>query len=91
MAAKSLSRFKTTDLTLASYLISRGHEPQLEKDGELKPDHPSGVWTFASSKSLDGDLGLYSQGLAKVEPKSFYRLLKGIRREMFSFLGIGQS
>lgn len=88
---RSSDRYKTTDLTMASYLISRGFEPTLEKDGELKPDHPSGVWSFAASDDLCGAVRLYQEDLAKVEPRRFYQTVKDARRRMFKFLGIGQS
>lgn len=84
----SRSRVRTTDLTLATYLVSRGHRPKFAKQGEMESGWPIGAWLFEGGDELEGSLNTYNSGLAKVNPLEFHRKLKTVRREMYDFLEV---
>ncbi len=90
--ARSRSRniLRTTDLALATYLRSRGHEPDLSSDDsrQVKRGHPQGEWEF-DGDAVASDVKQFNDGKATVEPNSYHILLNRTRREMFKFLGIG--
>ena len=60
-------------------------------DGEqVKEGQPQGAWEFEMTPSLQRLLDTFDADKAKVEPQSFYTVLKQARREMFAHLGMGQ-
>lgn len=81
---------RTTDLTLASFLILKGHSPEMRKQGETESGWPIGAWVFKGGEELQGHVNLYSQGHAKVEPLAFHKTIKNVRRKMYNRLGIRQ-
>lgn len=89
-ASRSKPKVRTTDLTLATFLIYRGHKPTMEKQGETGSGWPIGAWVFQGGPQLEGDVNKYSQGFAKVEPLKFHKAIKTTRREMYTKLGISQ-
>lgn len=86
----SSQKFKTTDLTLSTFLRLRGCDAVPAKDGERKGGHPVGAWTFAASPELQGLIKQYEAGQAKVEPKTFHDAINRYREELFTVLGIGR-
>lgn len=89
-AAKTPSRSKvrTSDLTLATYLVCRGWKPKLRKQGEMDSGWPIGEWEFKGGDALEGHLNTYQDGHARVNPLEFHRKLKTVRREMYDFLEV---
>jgi hypothetical protein len=81
---------RTTDLTLATFLIYRGWKPGMEQQGETSTGWPIGAWVFSGGPQLEGDVNKYSEGFAKVEPLKFHKAIKTTRREMYDKLGIRQ-
>lgn len=88
--SRSERTVRTTDLTLATFLIYRGHTAERKKQGETETGWPIGAWIFTGGAHLEGDVNKYSSGLAKVEPLKFHKVLKITRREMYNELGIRQ-
>jgi len=80
---------RTRSLLLASYLIERGHEPTMTGDGNTIDGHALGAWEFPQSDALQNDVREFERGNARVEPRSFYRRVKEVRRVLFDFLGVG--
>jgi len=81
---------RTTDLTLATYLIMKGHEPEMVKQGETETGWPIGAWVFHGGASLEGHINTYTEGHAQVEPLKFHKAIKSARRAMYDRLGIRQ-
>jgi hypothetical protein len=87
----SSPKFKTTDLTLSTYLRLRGCDAVPVKDGERRGGHPVGAWTFPVSPELQALVKEYEEGKARVEPKTFHDAINRYREELFTVLGIGRS
>lgn len=83
---------RTTDLAMATYLTMEGFTPILvQAHGDVvKPGHPQGAWEFKETPTLRGLVDEFREGTACVEPDGYAKLLKQVRREMFTFLGIGK-
>jgi hypothetical protein len=90
--SRSKRLMRTTDLTLAAYLIQE-HEfdyELVEMDGEdVKPGHPQGAWEFEETPALSQVVDDFNAGKAKVEPQAFHQMVNRTRKDMFNFLGIG--
>lgn len=82
---------RTTDLSMAAFLITQGFAPQLERmPDEVKEGHPQGAWTFTETDTVRDLVDDYRAGDARVEPRAFQQAINTTRRAMFQFLGIGQ-
>jgi len=82
---------RTSDLTLASFLIVEGFTSELSEDGEeVKTDHPKGSWEFVETPTLFRTVQEFNNGEATVEPRAFHKAVNQTRKDMFEFLGIGQ-
>lgn len=92
---RSPSSLKTTNLTLATYLIINGYEPTLVGDGESGQGKAIGAWEFSdldemeAGETLDVLVKEYSNGAARVEPRKFHDCLTTTRRSLFRFLDEG--
>lgn len=83
--------FTTTDLTLATFLITQGHVAEKVKQGERGNGYPIGGWRFDdNSEALKALIIEFKSSKARVEPKAFHDSLNAVREEMFGFLGIGK-
>ncbi len=92
-AAKSRmnpSRFTTTDLCLATFLIMEGCEAVMYKSGERQNGYPIGGWEFDNGDAIKQSVLEFKAGSSRVEPKAFHDRLNKCREEMFDFLGIGK-
>jgi hypothetical protein len=58
--------FVTDHLALASYLLSRGHEPTLSSTGSGKI-----LFKFAASDDLAAEVDVFNDGHATVEPTAY--------------------
>lgn len=78
---------RTTDMTLATILVTNGYAPVMEKDGCNKV-----VWVLSAdevdefAEELIDD---YVRGATRVEPKRFVRELRAVRKDLYRYLGIG--
>lgn len=87
------NEFVTTNLVLASVLISEGYEPDmlvLDREG-ASDEHPQGAWRFSHDEEFDSLLAIVAEfkaGECRVEPESFQKQLNQARRELFDFLGV---
>lgn len=77
---------KTRDLTLATYLISRGIEPQMIVDGHSQRGDAIGAWRFPDTELTRKCVQLFVTGDARVDPKEFHTTLTSTRRSLFTFL-----
>lgn len=84
------SEFKTTDLTLSTFLQMEGFESQMVKDGERRNGYPVGAWTFPESDRLRATVDQFNGGKSLVDPKAFHDALNKNREALFGFLGIGK-
>lgn len=84
------SRFKTTDLVLATFLQTEGCEATLFKQGEKANGYPIGGWDFPEDQRLKELLKEFKDKKGKTEPKEFHDRLNKVREEMFDYLGIGK-
>lgn len=90
--SRSEQLLRTTDLTLATYLIMEGFTPdgmQVVNQRQVRPGHPQGAWVFTETQTLRDVVEEFNDGNAQVEPNAFQEKLNQTRREMFNFLGIG--
>lgn len=85
------SGYKTTDLTLATFLRLRGCESEVIKDGERKGGSPVGAWLFGDTEEVRQLVRIFERGEARVEPKEFHDSINRYREELFRFLGIGRN
>lgn len=91
--SRSEKLLRTTDLTLATYLIMEGFTPdgmQVVGQQQAKVDHPQGAWVFTETQTLRDLVEEFNDGNAMVEPNAFQEKLNETRRSMFQFLGIGR-
>jgi hypothetical protein len=86
----SSGEFKTTDLTLATYLHMLGLDYELVHDGERRNGYPVGAWIFAPNRVTPASVKLFQDGDAQVDPKAFHEQLNERREELFKFLDIGK-
>lgn len=84
--SSSNSDYRTSNLTEAAFLIGRGHEPRLVRKGRGAKGQMIGAWVFKFTETLNGDIRMFDQRLAKVEPKAFHNTLSQTRRELVRFL-----
>lgn len=84
------SKFSTTDLTLATFLLVQGNVAEKVKQGERGNGYPIGAWEFDNSDEIKQLILDFKAGRGKVEPKEFHDCLNKCREEMFDFLGIGK-
>jgi hypothetical protein len=83
----SKSSVRTTNLTMAAYLMALGFDFDLELTGDQVDGHPVGAWVFPG-EARDHAME-FNAGEARVEPASFHRAIGSTRREMFRFLKVG--
>ncbi len=86
---------RTTDLSLAAYLVCEGFTPTHEVAEGGSAAHPKGCWVFSSdceyrTRPLDLARIRFESGEARVDPATFHTVLNQTRRDMFKFLGMGQ-
>jgi hypothetical protein len=84
------SGFKTTDLTLATFLRLRGCSAEVVKDGERAGGRPVGAWLFGDTTEVRELVRIFERGEARVEPKEFHDAINRYREELFRVLGIGK-
>lgn len=63
-----------TDLTLSTFLRSRGH-----KLLDIRRDGHRSVFVFAKTAALEADILTFYNGEARVEPLSFTELLRSLK------------
>lgn len=91
--SKPSTEFVTTNLVLATFLVSEGYEPELlvlDREG-VSQEHQQGAWRFhygADPDSLAMSIAEFKDGEARVEPEAFQKQINQVRRELFDFLGI---
>lgn len=72
---------RTDDLALATTLRMYGFEPDwLELKGR------KALWLFAIDEELRDLIRQYQAGEARVEPRTYNKMLRETRRELFDFL-----
>lgn len=76
------TRFSTTSLTLATYLIGRGFSYRLVRD----VDRRVGVWQFDRGEVLAAALRTFDEEGARVEPRAFHHGLTKVRSELLDYL-----
>lgn len=69
--------FVTDHLALASYLLSRGHEPTLSTSVSGKV-----LFKFAASEDLTSAIDAFNDGFATVEPTTYDAARIRLRRQM---------
>jgi hypothetical protein len=69
---------RITDVSIAAYLLLRGHRPELEKNG------PTIYFIFERSASILSDLVSFETGEATVRVSEYARLLRGLRARMLN-------
>ena len=74
--------FITDHLSLASYLLSRGHEPTLTATGSATT-----LFTFAASDDLTADGVAFKDGRATVEPTAYGAARIALRQQMDALKG----
>ena len=74
--------FVTDHLALASYLLSRGHEPTLSASGSGKI-----LFRFAPSQELGQAVDAFNDGDAAVEPTAYDAARVRLRRRMDALQG----
>ncbi len=77
---------RINSLTLAAYLIEKGHPYDLENDGERR-GQKVGAWVFQGKPIIADQMAEFKNGKALVEPRAYYSAVNRVRREMFEFLG----
>lgn len=80
------SKHRINSLTLAAYLIDKGHPYELQQDSE-RHGKKVAAWVFPGKPSVADHVKEFKDGKALVEPRSFYSAVNRVRREMFDFLG----
>ena len=80
--------FSITDLTLASFLILKGHKAEMFKKGETGRGYPIGGWRFESTDELKELVMEYNQGKTTVEPRDFHNVLSNTRSKLLDYLGV---
>lgn len=92
----SLSRLprtvRTTDLSLAAYLVGLGYTPthEVASDGGTS-GHPQGAWVFDSEDgNIVDHVTQFEAGTATVDPAKYHVTINTTRRDMFKFLGLGK-
>ena len=79
-----MSTFVTDHLALASYLLSRGHEPTLSASSSGKI-----LFQFTASDDLTRAIYGFNNGIATVEPTAYDTARIQLRRRMDALNGRG--
>jgi len=75
---KSVSKYHTGDLYLASYLLSKGF------DFSFKKNNNKTIFFFESEKDLNSHVNEYLTGKAKCDPLALVNAIKNLKNLIFN-------
>lgn len=78
--------YRTSNLTLATYLVMGGHSYSIESAGTNKRGQPIAAWLFEHSAALVTAVKEFDCYEARVEPRRFHNQMSQTRREVIDYL-----